>query len=73
MPRQYNYPYHPEYKPGEEIYYSKDYGVTGEMGIIVNVCEESNTATIRYTYDGEYVEVDVHMRHLYARDILSDW
>ena len=73
MPNQFNYPFSPEYKPNEEIYYTRDHGMTGELGIILKVNEESNLATIRYLYEGEYIVTDVHMRHLYTRDVLSDW
>ena len=63
-------PFQPTFHIGEEVYYTPDCGVTGELGIIIKMNEENFTATIQYN---EVSEAEVPMRHLYTRDILSDW
>ena len=63
-------PFLPEFKINEEVYYTPDCGVTGELGIITKIDEENFTATIQID---EVSEAEVPMCHLYTRSILQDW
>ena len=63
-------PFEPKFILNEEVFYTPDYGMTGELAIIVSLNEEQHKATIRYDVDSE---AEVPMLHLYTRSILQDW